>query len=177
MKRLLLTFTLFLAPSAFANGFLYEEETGITKQQIGDVTYMVLEQFRDKSIEPAEMVAIEDVMVTVVRDEKVAILIPAKFFSLYMSSGKAFKYAENQCASECNASAIAGLIGGALGGAASGATIGTAGGPGGAVGGAVVGGFIGGVAGGMTGWEACRITTQCDKSETKQPLQMTSHRS
>lgn len=146
------------------DSFLYEQESEIQHEMVGNLTIAVLEDFREISIEPALVLAIEENVVLVKRNDQLALLVPkADFENVVASGSNPFIVFASQCSRECTASAVAGAIGGAVAGAGSGATIGAPLGPQGVGGGAVIGGLFGGIGGGMGGWEACRIATRCDK--------------
>lgn len=172
MKRLILVAGLIL-PAGHAvsaeNDFLLQGEE-IRSARIGQTTVVVLEDFLKNSFEGARVIGIEVEgpyqYLLVERNDELAVLLPEALFNTrYSHMTVSFV---DTCQQECAGAAIGGALTGAVAGATSGAsaggTIGTAGGPPGISAGAAGGAVIGGVGGGITGWEGCKLITDCENT-------------
>ena len=168
---LFLSFLCLTANSAFAQGpktsFLHDHEAEeIEFRTLGNTTVAVLEDFIAFSESPAVVIAIENNLVLVKRDEKMALLVPRDSFD-EVSNASPFVVLADSCAAQCAGAAAGGALTGAVGGAGSlGSAGGMAAGAPGAAGGIVIGGIVGGVGGGITGFEVCKWATGCAKTDS-----------
>jgi hypothetical protein len=164
MKFFLAFSFLFFSSSIFAQSsfILPQEVDRIDHKTVGNVEVLILEDFINNSLEPAEVVAIDGDVILVKRNQTLALLVPgAQYFAI--NETPFFVLAGDSCQSQCAGAAAGGAMTGAVGGAAAGAQAGAVFGPQAAAGGVVIGGIVGGVGGMITGFEVCKWATGCNK--------------